>query len=181
MIFAFSCSVFFMKGTVILIIWLNALQFMLMVSSKAVTGLSITFPLIPMPAELMRRPTAGCSALSLSSINMMPKLSERSATTGTILTPLMDDANSLRASSRLATAQISSKGVLKYSPLSCARSSTKALPMPDELPVIIAILWYIKSFSVRGSFCTFYNTLYKKILKENAFKADALLVVIKVE
>ena len=150
------------------------------VSPSAFAGLSAIGPLMPIPAELMRSPTLGSSALSLSSTVLMPESVERSATTGTILTPFMEDASSLSASSRLAIAHISSKGVLKYSPLSPARSPIKAFPMPDEAPVIIAILLYIKASPVK-KLRTLNNTLYIKILKENALKADPLLAVIVVE
>ena len=92
-----------------------------------------------MPAELIRSPTSGSSALSLSSIILIPELSERSATIGTTLPSPTEDAISSSASFLLATAHISSKGNLKYSPLSRATSSRKAFPIPDEMPVIIAI------------------------------------------
>ena len=56
----------------------------------------------------------------------------------------------------------------------------KDLPMPDEAPVIIAILWYTKLLP-EEVLSTLNNTLYKKILKENVFKADSLLVVVVIK
>ena len=52
--------------------------------------------------------------------------------------------------------------------------------MPDEAPVMIAILWYIKLLRKR-KFSTLNNTLKKYQLKENVLKADPLLIVIVVK